>query len=71
VIFPEDVSPTLPHLVRFVLRHATLATRLQLAAKVCTATCVQENLDLTRHVLQALRAKLRRLVTLCQDLLTC
>lgn len=61
VAFPEDVELTLPHLVRFVLQHATLATRLHLATDVCMTTCILENLDLARLTLRALCTKLRRL----------
>ncbi|KAK7489104.1 hypothetical protein BaRGS_00019618 [Batillaria attramentaria] len=61
VAFPSSISMTLPNLIRFVLQHSTFTTRLHLAADVCSTTCVNENLDLTRHTLHALRSKLARL----------
>ncbi|KAL8569613.1 hypothetical protein ACOMHN_057180 [Nucella lapillus] len=61
VAFPDDVTPSLPNLIRFVLQHTTFTTRLHLAADVCSSPCLRENLALAQHTLKALRAKLQRL----------
>lgn len=68
VAFPDNVTPSLPNLIRFVLQHTTFTTRLHLAADVCSAACVQENLDLCSYTARALRSKLHHLQTCLRGL---
>ncbi|XP_025095918.1 thioredoxin domain-containing protein 11-like isoform X3 [Pomacea canaliculata] len=60
--FPENLQPTLPNLIRFVLQHATSVSRLHLVSDVCSETCAHQNVDFARQSLRILQSKMKRLM---------
>ncbi|XP_061181878.1 thioredoxin domain-containing protein 11-like [Saccostrea echinata] len=61
VIFPSNVSRTLPNLIKFILSHATSEVKTDTVVDICSKTCVSHNRRQVVRAMTHLRARKRNI----------